>query len=99
MVAYERFDCIYTKTWLCSLTEDFPALGVEKQLITDAQMTASSASDPVTTSASSGRLNSNSAWCSATSNEQPLFLQIDMNEIHVITAVSHLSVLPKKPIG
>ncbi|KAJ7362177.1 Milk fat globule-EGF factor 8 protein [Desmophyllum pertusum] len=84
----EVYGCILPAT---PTQEDFPALGVEKQLITDAQMTASSASDPVTTSASSGRLNSNSAWCSATSNEQPLFLQIDMNEIHVITAISSQS--------
>lgn len=61
---------------------------MEKQLISDAQMTASSTSDPVKASAGNGRLNFINAWCSGTSNEQPLFLQIDLNEMHIITAVS-----------
>lgn len=70
------------------LVSEFPTLGVEKQLITDTQMTASSNADLPKLNASSGRLNFNSAWCSANSNEQPLFLQIDLHEIHIITAVS-----------
>lgn len=61
---------------------------MEKQLITNAQMTASSTADIQKLNATSGRLNFNSAWCSANSNEQPPFLQIDLNEIHIITAVS-----------
>ena len=69
-------------------SDEFPPLGVEKELVSDAQMTASSASDPVKASAGNGRLNFNNAWCSATSNEEPLFLQIDLNEMHIITAVS-----------
>lgn len=69
-------------------SDEFPPLGVEKQFVSDAQMTASSTSDPVKASAGNGRLNFNNAWCSATSNEEPLFLQIDLNEIHIITAVS-----------
>ncbi|RMX50311.1 hypothetical protein pdam_00006910 [Pocillopora damicornis] len=70
------------------LVSEFPALGVEKQLITDTQMTASSKADLPKLNASSGRLNFNSAWCSANSNELPLFLQIDLHEIHIITAVA-----------
>jgi len=69
-------------------SDEFPPLGVEKELVSDAQMSASSTSDPVKASASNGRLNSNSAWCSATPNEEPLFLQVDLNEMHIITAVS-----------
>ena len=61
---------------------------MERELVSDAQMSASSTSDPVKASASNGRLNFNNAWCSATSNEEPLFLQIDLNEVHIITAVS-----------
>ena len=70
------------------LVSEFPALGVEKQQITDTHMTASSNADLPKLNASSGRLNFNSAWCSANSNELPLFLQIDLHEIHIITAVS-----------
>ena len=66
---------------------------METQLITDAQMTASSAFDPLKTSAASGRLNFNGAWCSATQNENPLFLQIDLNEIHIVTEVSNIFLL------
>lgn len=69
-------------------SDEFPPLGVEKQFVSDAHMTASSTSDPVKASAGNGRLNFYNAWCSATSNEEPLFLQIDLNEIHIITAVS-----------
>ncbi|XP_073256200.1 uncharacterized protein [Porites lutea] len=54
-------------------------------------MTSSSSLDPPKTNASSGRLNSNSSWCSATSDEIPLFLQIDLGEIHFITAASSQS--------
>ena len=69
-------------------SDEFPPSGVEKDLLSDAQMSASSTSDPAKASASSGRLNFNNAWCSATSNEEPLFLQVDLNEMHIITAVS-----------
>ncbi|PFX17234.1 Lactadherin [Stylophora pistillata] len=81
----EVYGCYRNET---AQTEEFPALGVEKQLITNAQMTASSTADLQKLNATSGRLNFNSAWCSANSNEQPLFLQIDLNEIHIITAVA-----------
>lgn len=69
-------------------SDELPPLGMEKELVFDAQMSASSTSDPVKASASSGRLNFKNAWCSATSNEEPLFLQVDLNEMHIITAVS-----------
>jgi len=69
-------------------SDEFPPLGVEKELVSDAQMSASSTSDSVKASASNGRLNFNNAWCSATFNEEPLFLQVDLNEMHIITAVS-----------
>lgn len=69
-------------------SDELPPLGMEKELVFDAQMSASSTSDPVKASASSGRLNFNNAWCSATSNEEPLFLQVDLNDMHIITAVS-----------
>lgn len=69
-------------------SDEFPPLGMEKELVFDAQMSASSTSDPVKASASSGRLNFKNAWCSATFNEEPLFLQVDLNVMHIITAVS-----------
>ena len=69
-------------------SDEFPSLGVEKELVSDDQMSASSTSDPVRAGASSGRLNFNNAWCSATSNEEPVFLQVDLKEMHIITAVS-----------
>ena len=77
-----------TQSYVLTICLEFSALGVEKALISDAQMTSSSSLDPPKTNASSGRLNFNSAWCSATSDEIPLFLQIDLGEIHFITAVS-----------
>lgn len=87
-------------------SDEFPPLGVEKQFVSAAQMTASSTSDPVKASAGNGRLNFNSAWCSATSNEEPLFLQIDLNDIHIITAVSvspikriNFIILERRPLG
>ncbi|XP_078382530.1 uncharacterized protein LOC144665215 isoform X2 [Oculina patagonica] len=81
----EVYGCVLSAT---ETQDEFPSLGLEKQVIADAQITASSTSDPVKTSAASGRLNSAHAWCSATSNEQPLYLQIDLNEMHVITSIS-----------
>ncbi|XP_020631038.1 lactadherin-like [Orbicella faveolata] len=54
-------------------------------------MSASSTSDSVKASASNGRLNFNNAWCSATFNEEPLFLQVDLNEMHIITAIASQS--------
>lgn len=79
---------VRTQSYVLTICLEFSALGVEKALISDAQMTSSSSLDPPKTNASSGRLNFNSAWCSATSDEIPLFLQIDLGEIHFITAVS-----------
>ena len=79
---------ILDRTYFFLDSDEFPPLGVEKELVSDAQMSASSMSDPLNASASNGRLNFNNAWCSATSNEEPLFLQVDLNEMHIITGVS-----------
>ena len=58
---------------------------MESGLIPDSNITASSEKNANT--AENGRLNSGSSWCAGTSDSAP-YLQIDLQTLHVICAVS-----------
>ena len=64
-------------------------LGMENGKIQGSQITASTLQSTSSTPAKNGRLNytSGSSWCAATSDTNP-YLQIDLQELHIICAVS-----------
>lgn len=62
-------------------------LGMESGAILDSQLTASSELNP-STLAKNGRLNAVwSSWCASTNDSNP-YLQIDLQTLHIICAVS-----------
>ena len=63
-------------------------LGLENERISDGNITASSVQN-ASTPATNGRLNytSGSSWCARTNDTNP-YLQIDLQTLHIICAVS-----------
>ena len=61
-------------------------LGMESGSIPDSKITASSEKN-VNTASKNGRLNSGSSWCAETNDSNP-YLQIDLQTLHIICAVS-----------
>ena len=61
-------------------------LGTESESIPDNKIKASSEKN-ANTAAKNGRLNSGSSWCAETSDSAP-YLQIDLQTLHFICAVS-----------
>jgi len=59
-------------------------LGMESGSITDDKITASSA----ISQAKNGRLNNSRSWCADTANDNIRYLQIDLQTLHIICAVS-----------
>ena len=59
---------------------------MENRSIPDNNITASSEKD-ANTAAKNGRLNSGSSWCAGTNDTNP-YLEIDLQTLHVICAVS-----------
>ena len=64
-------------------------LGMGSGTIPDSDITASSVQSTANTPAKNGRLNytSGSSWCAGTGDTNP-YLQIDLQTIHIICAVS-----------
>ena len=64
-------------------------LGMENGKILDSKITASTVQSTPNTPAKNGRLNytSGSSWCAGTNDTNP-YLQIDLQSLHIICAVS-----------
>ena len=64
-------------------------LGMENGKILDSKITASTVQSTSNTPAKNGRLNytSGSSWCAGTNDTNP-YLQIDLQTLHIICAVS-----------
>ena len=71
-------------------------LGMENGKIPDGKITASTVQSTSNTPANNSRVNytSGSSWCAATSDTNP-YLQIDLQTLHIICAVSIKGILKR----